>query len=675
MTGHAFLNADDCGRICLVLFYSLWQMGLAAMLAWLLERRWRGNSAEWAYWGHVAALVLGLVAMPVTYRSLAPHAQKLQSAVTANIHLTIALPETGKVNYEISQGGGDNALVGTQRGKELTRAIVAAPVAQWSWVSLAPWFVGVYAFGAAMMFVRLGAGIVRTELMRRRATPITTGVAAAAISKIAKAWRLRGVPLIACAERIAVPTVIGLVRPMILVPATALTALSEIELELILEHELAHVRRFDLWVNLLQRLGEVVLFFNPAMWYLSRRISTLREYCCDEAVCGRSDFATGGVQFAYVSALLRVVEVSQPARLVGVNAATLAADGGSPSELRRRVASLLGEPMSEPLRVSRGGLLAAVATAAIIVAALGSIQSRATAADAKPEDADAVKAAGDVLKKAKESKQEKLKLPVRVVDPDGKPVSGATVTPWALRSSEGHGLWGKDDKRCGFGPEPVVTDADGKAIVLYPKYRDLPEKVGTIGVSVSVDHPNFAYLDAEHIDVPLETKEPYEIKLKPGVDVVVRPLVDGKVTALDDLYAVWSDGRSYKPHESPEKTSDGNLKFRGLAPGKNSVLLVKMDGEHATYFSKITDFELKVGGAKTLDVPLEPAVKVRGRVRHRRAATDSSRMGEDRVVGAVASGSAVQSSRVVFLESGSGRWDVHDRRLAGARADSTHCDL
>ncbi len=102
-------------------------------------------------------------------------------------------------------------------------------------------------------------------------------------------WRLRSVPLIAQAERIAVPTVIGLLRPMILLPASALTALTANELELILAHELAHVRRFDLWVNLLQRLGEVVLFFNPAMWYLSRRISTLREYCCDELVCRRGE--------------------------------------------------------------------------------------------------------------------------------------------------------------------------------------------------------------------------------------------------------------------------------------------------------------------------------------------------------------------------------------------------
>src|ERR1700675_4096183 len=59
------------------------------------------------------------------------------------------------------------------------------------------------------------------------------------------------------------------------------------------------------------------------------------------------------------------------------------------------------------------------------------------------------------------SGQEILKLSVHVVDADGKPVAGAKVTPWALRSSQGHGFWRKGDKQAGCGPEEVSTDADG----------------------------------------------------------------------------------------------------------------------------------------------------------------------------------------------------------------------
>ncbi len=72
--------------------------------------------------------------------------------------------------------------------------------------------------------------------------------------------------------RVDVPTVIGWIRPVILLPASALSGLAPQQLEAILAHELAHVRRHDYVVNLLQTLVETVLFYHPAVWWLSRRI-------------------------------------------------------------------------------------------------------------------------------------------------------------------------------------------------------------------------------------------------------------------------------------------------------------------------------------------------------------------------------------------------------------------
>ena len=158
------------------------------------------------------------------------------------------------------------------------------------------------------------------------------------------------------------------------------------------------------------------------------------------------------------------------------------------------------------------------------------------------DDVEAVKSIGKVLKQAAESKQQMLKLPVRIVDPDGKPVAKAKVFPWALRSSQGHGWWPKDDKESDVGPQEVVTDDDGKATVLYPKYRHLNEQIKTLEVTLRVDQPDFAYLDAEFIEVPLETKGPYEVKLKPAVRLTVQPLLDGKPAPLDNLFVMWSDG-------------------------------------------------------------------------------------------------------------------------------------
>ena len=194
----------------------------------------------------------------------------------------------------------------------------------------------------------------------------------------------------------------------------------------------------------------------------------------------------------------------------------------------------------------------------------------------------------------------------------GKPVAKAKVTPWAFRSSQGHGWWRKGDEEAGVGPTDVLTDKDGNATVLYPKYRDVQEQIRTLAVSLSIDHADFAYIDAEHIDVPLETKGPYEIKLAGGVPLEIRPLLDNKPADLEDLFALWSDGRSWRPGAAAEKLPDGTLRIPAMPPGKNSVLLVKLAGERATHFSKITDLDLKEGERKKIDVPLLPSAQIEG---------------------------------------------------------------
>ena len=102
--------------------------------------------------------------------------------------------------------------------------------------------------------------------------------------------------------------------------------------------------------------------------------------------------------------------------------------------------------------------------------------------------------------------QKLLELPVRVIDAEGKPVAKAKVTPWALRSSQGHGWWKSGDKVAGVGPNEVVTDENGLAVVVYPQYRDVKEHIRTIEVTLSVDHPEFAYVGNVYIEVPLEAR-------------------------------------------------------------------------------------------------------------------------------------------------------------------------
>ena len=82
--------------------------------------------------------------------------------------------------------------------------------------------------------------------------------------------------------RVEVPMVVGWLRPAILVPVAALSGLTALELEAILAHELAHIRRHDYLVNLLQCVVEALMFYHPATWWISRVIRREREHCCDD---------------------------------------------------------------------------------------------------------------------------------------------------------------------------------------------------------------------------------------------------------------------------------------------------------------------------------------------------------------------------------------------------------
>ncbi len=130
------------------------------------------------------------------------------------------------------------------------------------------YLVGVIAF--LLRFALAHRGARRTSL---RSTRITDTQWKDIIRAQSKRLGLRVAPVVALCERVTVPTVLGIIRPMILLPASIMSGLTSEEFSAVLSHELAHIRRHDPWINLVQRLVECLLFFHPAVWFLSRRVS------------------------------------------------------------------------------------------------------------------------------------------------------------------------------------------------------------------------------------------------------------------------------------------------------------------------------------------------------------------------------------------------------------------
>jgi hypothetical protein len=155
---------------------------------------------------------------------------------------------------------------------------------------------------------------------------------------------------------VTVPTAIGAFRPVILFPATAFLGLPARGLEALIAHELAHVRRHDYLVNLLQTVAETLLFYHPAVWWVSARVRAEREECCDDLAIA----ATGDPR-TYARALIRLEEMrggGPPAPALAV-----AAGGGN---LWKRVLRLLTQAPAVRERPS-GWLAAAVPLAMLLV--------------------------------------------------------------------------------------------------------------------------------------------------------------------------------------------------------------------------------------------------------------------------------------------------------------------
>jgi hypothetical protein len=213
----------------------------------------------------------------------------------------------------------------------------------------------------------------------------------------------------------------------------------------------------------------------------------------------------------------------------------------------------------------------------------------------------------------KEVAQEMVSLPVHVVDPDGKPVARATVKPWALRCSQGHGLWIPK----GFGkskPPKYTTDDNGNCEVRYPRYAVPDERVQTTEVTLSIDHPDFALTSYEGVNVPRSESGPHTATLKRGATVEIVPMEKGKPAPLKGLSALWSDSRSYEPGVTISTTADGALRLPMMPAEHGQLVLAKLDNGRATHLSNVIDLDLKVGEIVRKEVELYPAERITGMV-------------------------------------------------------------
>jgi len=192
------------------------------------------------------------------------------------------------------------------------------------------WFVPFWLIGVALFYLRtLGSWLAVQRLRRNSSTP-APAIWRRRLDELAARLGIRRAIALLGSELVDVPVVAGILRPAIFVPAALFTGMPAEQLEYLLIHELAHIRRFDYAVNLFQKAVEGLLFYHPAVWWVSRILRTERENCCDDAVV-----AIRGNARTYAR-ILASLEQSRTAQ-------ALAASGGN---LAKRVLRLLNRPQN-----------------------------------------------------------------------------------------------------------------------------------------------------------------------------------------------------------------------------------------------------------------------------------------------------------------------------------------
>jgi bla regulator protein blaR1 len=176
-------------------------------------------------------------------------------------------------------------------------------VSTYQHITASLWLLGFSGF-----LLRMIGGLWYVQGIKRRYTlslpPEIQGMA----HRVATRLGMQHTPPVMASAHLSTPAVIGWIKPVILFPAALVNQLSTKEMEAILAHELAHVIRQDYLLNILQTVAEAMLYFNPAVWYLSAIIRREREHCCDDLA-----IKACGNPLEYAKALLRLEEIILPA--------------------------------------------------------------------------------------------------------------------------------------------------------------------------------------------------------------------------------------------------------------------------------------------------------------------------------------------------------------------------
>ncbi len=297
--------------LSVALIHFVWQGLAVALVLWMVLLLLRKSPARSRYGASCVALTLLAVAPAITawivYARPVPMAAGFRGAVSL---------VAGGMGSAVTPGSG----------------------------AFEPWILRVWALGVLVFSLRLVWSSRYVYKLRRTGTPVEAGLAAVVAGLVDRMGVSRAVRAL-MSPLADTPSVVGWLRPVILIPPACLMGLTAEQLETVIAHEIAHILRHDYLVNVLQSVVEALLFYHPAVWWISARIRRERELCCDDMVVENC-----GDALCYARALTGLERLRSGQQTLAL--------GSTDGALSYRVRRLLGDVVTERQGPSRSAGIA-----------------------------------------------------------------------------------------------------------------------------------------------------------------------------------------------------------------------------------------------------------------------------------------------------------------------------
>ncbi len=315
------LSQEIIQRLGWTLVHFVWQAAAIGLLLAIVLRLLHKSSASLRYIIACMALALIVLMPAVTIKMLDVPVETFEPVKLVSVDLSKARAETQAV-VEIPQVQSPPLQTVAAPKVPLKDKFVEAIEPSLPFIVVG-WLVGV--FGLSIWHL---GGWAQLQRLRRKMVKQVSERVNLRLRHLTEQLGIKRAVEIAESALVQVPAVIGWLRPVILLPASALTGLSGEQLEAILAHELAHIKRCDYLVNMLQTAVEILGFYHPAVWWVSHKIRAERENCCDDLAVSVS-----GDRVGYARALTSLEEVR-----TGYSLAVAASGGGLFERIRRLLA-------------------------------------------------------------------------------------------------------------------------------------------------------------------------------------------------------------------------------------------------------------------------------------------------------------------------------------------------